>query len=61
VGSDPGGLNGVVDILSSFQHAGDWSSLLYAKVRTTHPLIRANYRERFGAAVGYRTGLAIPN
>ncbi|OVZ59964.1 alkaline phosphatase [Pigmentiphaga sp. NML080357] len=42
-------------IMSNFQHPGDWSSL-HAKVQgTLDPLIRANYKDRFGAAVGYLT------
>jgi hypothetical protein len=41
--------------MSNFQHAGDWSSL-HAKVQSTlDPLVRANYKNRFGAAVGYLT------
>ena len=48
-------LNGWTYIMSNFQHAGDWSSL-HAKVQPTlDPLIRANYKDRFGAAVGYLT------
>ncbi|MDX3905457.1 MAG: DUF839 domain-containing protein [Pigmentiphaga sp.] len=42
-------------IMSNFQHPGDWSGL-HAKVQATlDPLIRANYKDRFGAAVGYLT------
>ncbi|RLK33587.1 PhoX family protein [Cupriavidus plantarum] len=48
-------INGWTYIMSNFQHAGDWSSL-HAKVQSTlDPLIRANYKDRFGAAVGYLT------
>jgi secreted PhoX family phosphatase len=48
-------INGWTYILSNFQHAGDWSSL-HAKVQPTlDPLIRANYKDRYGAAVGYLT------
>ncbi|TFW15011.1 DUF839 domain-containing protein [Massilia arenosa] len=48
-------LNGWTYIMSNFQHAGDWGSI-HAKVQTTlDPLIRANYKDRFGAAVGYFT------
>lgn len=55
-------MNGFAYIMSNFQHAGDWSSSLHAKVRTTlDPLIRANYRDRYGAAVGYLTGFPILN
>lgn len=49
-------LNGWTYIMSNFQHAGDWSSTLHAKVQTTlDPLVRANYKDRFGCAVGYLT------
>ena len=51
-------LNGWTYIMSNFQHAGDWNSL-HAKVETTlDPLVRANYKDRFGAAVGYLTATA---
>jgi hypothetical protein len=49
-------INGWTYIMSNFQHAGDWSSTLHAKVQSTlDPLIRANYKDRFGASVGYLT------
>ncbi len=36
---------------------GDWETALHGKVQATlDPLIRANYRDRYGAAVGYITG-----
>jgi uncharacterized protein len=48
-------LNGWTYIMSNFQHAGDWNSL-HGKVQATlDPLVRANYKDRFGAAVGYLT------
>lgn len=48
-------LNGWTYIMSNFQHPGDWSSL-HGKVQPTlDPLVRANYKDRFGAAVGYIT------
>ncbi|EHP41801.1 exported alkaline phosphatase [Cupriavidus basilensis OR16] len=48
-------LNGWTYIMNNFQHAGDWSGL-HAKVQATlDPLVRANYKDRFGAAVGYLT------
>ncbi|WP_338618992.1 alkaline phosphatase PhoX [Pigmentiphaga sp. CHJ604] len=48
-------INGWTYIMSNFQHAGDWSSL-HDKVKDAlDPLIRANYKDRFGAAVGYLT------
>jgi hypothetical protein len=40
--------------MSNFQHAGDWEKPLHDKVeKTLDPLVRANYKGRFGAAVGY--------
>jgi secreted PhoX family phosphatase len=51
-------LNGWTYIMSNFQHAGDWGSL-HSKVQATlDPLVRANYKDRFGAAVGYLTAEA---
>jgi len=50
-------MNGFAYIMSNFQHAGDWEAALHSKVQATlDPLIRANYRDRYGAAVGYLTG-----
>jgi secreted PhoX family phosphatase len=52
-------LNGWTYIMSNFQHAGDWSATLHKNVQATlDPLIRANYKDRFGAAVGYFTAEA---
>ncbi|XHS78411.1 PhoX family phosphatase [Burkholderiaceae bacterium UC74_6] len=52
-------LNGWTYITTNFQHAGDWSGL-HAKVQTAlDPLVRANYKDRFGAAVGYLTGSGV--
>lgn len=49
-------INGWTYIMSNFQHAGDWGGI-HANVKTTlDPLIRANYKDKFGAAVGYLTG-----
>ncbi|MGF7174922.1 PhoX family protein [Azospirillum doebereinerae] len=49
-------LNGWTYIMSNFQHAGDWGKTLHGKVQATlDPLVRANYKDRFGAAVGYLT------
>lgn len=51
-------LNGWTYITSNFQHVGDWSGL-HAKVQATlDPLVRANYNDRFAAAVGYLTAEA---
>lgn len=49
-------INGWTYITSNFQHAGDWSGKVHGKVKSTlDPLIKANYNDRFGAAVGYLT------
>mgnify|MGYP000877777341 CR=1 FL=1 len=49
-------LNGWTYITSNFQHPGDWIPALHGKVQATlDPLVRANYKDRFGAAVGYLT------
>jgi secreted PhoX family phosphatase len=49
-------LNGWTYIMSNFQHAGDWIPSLHSKVQQTlDPLVRANYKDRYGAAVGYLT------
>ncbi|HEY1127918.1 MAG TPA: alkaline phosphatase PhoX [Roseateles sp.] len=50
-------LNGWTYITSNFQHAGDWGAPLHDKVKATlDPLVRANFKDRFGAQVGYLTG-----
>ncbi|MET0519008.1 MAG: alkaline phosphatase PhoX [Burkholderiaceae bacterium] len=52
-------LNGWTYITTNFQHAGDWGGA-HAKVQATlDPLVRANYKDRFGAAVGYLTSTAV--
>ncbi|OTG84916.1 PhoX family protein [Acinetobacter sp. ANC 4648] len=48
-------INGWTYIMSNFQHPGDWSSLHKQVEATLDPLIRANYNDRFAAAVGYLT------
>ncbi|WP_066341817.1 PhoX family protein [Azohydromonas lata] len=49
-------VNGFTYVMSNFQHPGDWESPLHDKVRPVlDPLIRARYRDRNGAAVGYLT------
>ncbi len=49
-------LNGWTYIMSNFQHPGDWEAPLHDKVKNTlDPLVRANYKDRFGAGVGYLT------
>lgn len=49
-------INGWTYIMSNFQHPGDWEKPLHDKVKATlDPLVRANYKDRFSAAVGYLT------
>jgi secreted PhoX family phosphatase len=49
-------LNGWTYITANFQHAGDWLGKLHSKVMPIlNPLIQKNYKDRFGAAVGYIT------
>ncbi|MFC5549822.1 PhoX family protein [Massilia aerilata] len=49
-------INGWTYIMSNFQHPGDWGGI-HANVKgTLDPLIKANYKDKFGAAVGYLTG-----
>ncbi len=53
-------INGWTYIMSNFQHPGEFVSAMPAEARAAvEPLIRANYKDRFGAAVGYLTGLPI--
>ncbi len=48
-------LNGWTYIMSNFQHAGDWLSIHNNVKLTLDPLVKANYKDKFGAAVGYLT------
>jgi len=49
-------INGWTYVMSNFQHPGDWESPLHDVVQPTlDPLIRANYKDRYGASVGYLT------
>lgn len=48
-------LNGWTYIMSNFQHAGDWGAIHGVVKATLDPLINANYKSKFGAAVGYLT------
>ncbi len=49
-------INGWTYVMSNFQHPGDWESPLHDVVKATlDPIIRENYDDRFGAAVGYLT------
>jgi len=49
-------VNGWTYIMSNFQHAGDWGGIHAGVKGTLDPLIKANYKDKFGAAVGYLTG-----
>jgi secreted PhoX family phosphatase len=51
-------LNGWTYIMSNFQHAGDWGRIHDVVKTTLDPLINANYKNKFGAAVGYLTAEA---
>ena len=48
-------INGWTYIASNFQHAGDWGSIHNVVKDTLDPLIKANYKGKFAAAVGYLT------
>jgi len=41
--------------MSNFQHAGDWGGIHNVVKTTLDPLLRANYKDKFGSAVGYLT------
>jgi uncharacterized protein len=49
-------INGWTYIMSNFQHAGDWGSVHKQVQSTLDPLVRANFKDRYGASVGYLTG-----
>jgi secreted PhoX family phosphatase len=49
-------LNGWTYIMSNFQHPGDWGGIHNGVKTTLDPLVKANYKDKFGAAVGYLTG-----
>jgi len=48
-------LNGWTYVMSNFQHAGDWGGIHNNVKATLEPLINANYKNKFGSAVGYLT------
>ncbi len=48
-------VNGWTYIMSNFQHAGDWGKFHNVVMATLDPLVKANYKDKFGAAVGYLT------
>ena len=53
-------INGWTYIMSNFQHPGEFVKAIPAEVKTAlDPLVRANYKDRYGAAVGYLTGLPV--
>jgi secreted PhoX family phosphatase len=53
-------INGWTYIMTNFQHPGEFVKAIPADVKTAlDPLIRANYKDRYGAAVGYLTGLPV--
>ena len=49
-------INGWTYIMSNFQHPGDWGGIHNIVKPTLDPLVRANYKDKSGAAVGYLTG-----
>lgn len=49
-------INGWTYIMSNFQHAGDWGGIHSRVKDQLDPLIKVNYKDKFGAAVGYLTG-----
>jgi secreted PhoX family phosphatase len=49
-------LNGWTYIMANFQHPGDWGGIHNVVKATLDPLVKANYKDKFGAAVGYLTG-----
>ena len=48
-------INGWTYIMSNFQHAGDWGSIHTTVKTQLDPLLKSNYKDKFGAAVGYIT------
>jgi len=49
-------LNGWMYITANFQHPGDWLGKMHNTVKPVlDPLIKRNYKDSFGAAVGYIT------
>ena len=50
-------LNGWTYIMSNFQHAGDWGGIHKGVRATLDPLVRARYKNKSGAAVGYLTAV----
>jgi len=53
-------INGWTYIMSNFQHPGDWIGSTPADVQAAlEPLVNANYKDKFGASVGYITGVEL--
>jgi len=51
-------INGWTYIMSNFQHPGEFISGMPAALKTgVDPVVKGNYKDKFGAAVGYLTGL----
>jgi len=49
-------INGWTYIMSNFQHPGDWGGIHSKALQDLlNPYVRANYKERYAAAVGYLT------
>jgi uncharacterized protein len=48
-------IKGWTYVMSNFQHAGDWEPIHQVVQPVLDPLIRANYSDRYSAAVGYLT------
>jgi len=51
-------LNGWTYITANFQHPGYWEAIHGVVKGTLDPLIKANYKDKFGAQVGYLTSTA---
>ncbi len=55
-------INGFTYVTSNFQHPGDWESPVHDVVQATlDPLVKANFSNRYSAAVGYVTGMPVAN
>lgn len=55
-------LNGWTYLMSNFQHPGDWGGIHHKVKDILDPMVSANYKNKFGAAVGYlttKTGVSI--
>jgi len=53
-------INGWTYIMSNFQHPGEWTKTIPTTLKSTlEPLVAANWKNRYGAAVGYLTGMPV--